>query len=85
MAKRIKGVYSIVNRLHEPIPPIGSDDYALTGNVTAGSFGLFIRTLMGDAAAASGSGFALLAVVYRLTRHSVFMGGYAVDRLCILL
>jgi hypothetical protein len=47
MAKRIKGVYSIVNRLHEPIPPIGSDDYALTGNVTAGSFGLFIRTLMG--------------------------------------
>ena len=65
MRLRIRLVYSVVKRRHEPIPPVGSDGYALTGNVTAGSFHKFIRTLMGDAVDpdSSGSGGARLLEV----------------------
>ena len=38
LRKRMKIVYSVVNTFHEPIPPVGCDDYAITGNVTPGSY-----------------------------------------------
>ena len=33
-----KAVYKVIDRMHEPIPPVGSDEHSITGNVTAGSF-----------------------------------------------
>jgi hypothetical protein len=33
-----KAVYKVIDRMHEPIAPVGSEEHSITGNVTAGSF-----------------------------------------------
>jgi hypothetical protein len=33
-----KSVYKVIDRMHEPIAPVGSSEHSITGNVTAGSF-----------------------------------------------
>jgi hypothetical protein len=41
-------IYRVVNKIHEPVDPVGSEEHSITGNITAGSFAKLANILKNE-------------------------------------
>jgi hypothetical protein len=62
MLRKFKVVYGVVQKLHEPLCPVGSSEHSLTGSITATSFGKLAHVLREEVPEA-----------YQLTADSIYL------------
>jgi hypothetical protein len=62
MLRKFTVAYKVVQKLHEPLCPVGSSEHSLTGNITAASFGQLAHVLKEE-----------VPEVYRLAADSIYL------------